>query len=98
MNKKYNKMLVLLLAIGMIVSLAACGTGQKNLPEQPSAENAQVNTAESDAIYETEVNEVNSDFSVFHKRYEHTLGEIEERTAKSRAAVMAALERMGYKW
>ncbi len=30
------------------------------------------------------------------KRYEHTLGEIEERTAKSRAAVMAALERMGY--
>lgn len=66
MNKKYNKMLVLLLAIGMIVSLAACGTGQKNLPEQPSAENAQVNTAESDASYETEVNEVDLDFSVFH--------------------------------
>lgn len=66
MNKKYNKMLVLLLTIGMIISLAACGTGQKNLPEQPSAENAQVNTAESDASYETEVNEVDSDFSVFH--------------------------------
>lgn len=32
------------------------------------------------------------------KRYEHTLGEIEDRTAKSRASVMAALERMGYKW
>lgn len=32
------------------------------------------------------------------KRYEHTLGEIEDRTAKSRAAVEAALERMGYKW
>lgn len=32
------------------------------------------------------------------KRYEHTLGEIEEKTAKSRASVMAALERMGYKW
>lgn len=32
------------------------------------------------------------------KRYEHTLGEIEDRTAKSRAAVIAALERMGYKW
>lgn len=66
MNKKYNKMLVLLLTIGMIISLAACGTGQKNLPEQPSAENAQINTAESDASYETEVNEVDSVFSVFH--------------------------------
>lgn len=32
------------------------------------------------------------------KRYEHTLGEIEERTARSKAAVVAALERMGYKW
>lgn len=32
------------------------------------------------------------------KRYEHTLGEIEGRTAESRAEVMAALERMGYKW
>lgn len=26
------------------------------------------------------------------------LGEIEDRTTKSKAAVMAALERMGYKW
>ena len=32
------------------------------------------------------------------KRYEHTLGEIEDRTAKSRTAVVSALERMGYKW
>jgi type I restriction enzyme M protein len=32
------------------------------------------------------------------KRYEHTLREIEEDTEKSRQAVMAALERMGYKW
>lgn len=32
------------------------------------------------------------------KRYERTLGEIEEKTAKSRTTVMAALERMGYKW
>ncbi|MBQ9348439.1 MAG: SAM-dependent DNA methyltransferase [Oscillibacter sp.] len=32
------------------------------------------------------------------RRYEHTLGEIEERTAKSREAVRQALERMGYKW
>ena len=32
------------------------------------------------------------------KRYEHTLGEIEDKTAKSKAAVKQALERMGYKW
>ncbi len=32
------------------------------------------------------------------KRYEHTLGEIEDKTAKSKAAVRQALERMGYKW
>lgn len=32
------------------------------------------------------------------KRYEHTLGEIESRTATSRDAVRQALERMGYKW
>ena len=59
-------MLVLLLAVGMIVSLTACGTGQENLPEQPSAQNAQVNTAESDSDNETEVNEVDLDFSVFN--------------------------------
>ena len=64
MNKKYKKILVLLLAVGMIVSLAACGTAQKSLSEQPPVENAQVNTAESDSSNETEVNEV--DFSVFN--------------------------------
>lgn len=32
------------------------------------------------------------------KRYEHTLGEIEDKTAKSKEAVRRALERMGYKW
>ena len=32
------------------------------------------------------------------KRYEHTLDEIENKTAKSKAAVKQALERMGYKW
>lgn len=32
------------------------------------------------------------------KRYEHTLAEIEEKTAKSKAKVKSALERMGYKW
>ena len=32
------------------------------------------------------------------KRYEHTLGEIEDKTEKSKAAVRQALERMGYKW
>ena len=66
MNKKSNKMLVLLLTVGMMVSLAACGTGLENLPEQPSAENAQVNTAESDSNNEAEVNEVDLDFSVFN--------------------------------
>ena len=66
MNKKSNKMLVLLLAVGMMVSLAACGIGQENLPEQPSAENARVNTAESDSDNEMEVNEVDLDFSVFN--------------------------------
>lgn len=65
MNKKFDKMLVLLLVVGMMVSLAACGTGLENLPEQPSAENAQVNTAESDSNNKTEVNEVDLDFSVF---------------------------------
>ena len=62
MNKKYKKILVLLLAVGMIVSLAACGTAQKSLSEQPPVENAQVNTAESDSSNETEVNEV--EFSI----------------------------------
>ena len=32
------------------------------------------------------------------KRYEHTLSEIEEKTATSRMAVITSLERMGYKW
>lgn len=32
------------------------------------------------------------------KRYEHTLGEIESKTAASKEAVRQALERMGYKW
>ena len=32
------------------------------------------------------------------KRYEKTLGQIEERTSKSKEAVKAALERMGYTW
>lgn len=44
------------------------------------------------------LNSLSSNVLLIAKRYEHTLGEIEDRTAKSRAAVMAALERMGYKW
>lgn len=32
------------------------------------------------------------------RRYEHTLSEIEERTASSRESVVHALERMGFKW
>lgn len=76
MNKKSNKMLVLLLAVGMIVSLTACGTGQENLPEQPSAQNAQVNTAEGDSDNETEVNEVDLDFSVFNIINEKAEGQV----------------------
>ena len=49
-----------------------------------------------------EIEQILSDYAsrviLIAKRYEHTLGEIEDKTAKSKAAVMAALERMGYKW
>lgn len=49
-----------------------------------------------------EIEQILSDYAarvtMIAKRYEHTLGEIEDKTAKSKAAVMAALERMGYKW
>ena len=49
-----------------------------------------------------EIEQILSDYAarvtMIAKRYEHTLGEIEDKTAKSKAAVRAALERMGYKW
>lgn len=44
------------------------------------------------------LNSMSSKVLLIAKRYEHTLREIEEDTEKSRQAVMAALERMGYKW
>lgn len=44
------------------------------------------------------LNKLSSKVLLIAKRYEHTLGEIEERTEKSRMAVASALERMGYKW
>ena len=44
------------------------------------------------------MNTLSSKVLLIAKRYEHPLGEIEDRTAKSRAAVVSALERMGYKW
>lgn len=44
------------------------------------------------------LNTLSSKVLLIAKRYEHTLGEIEDRTAKSRAAVVSALERMGYIW
>lgn len=54
------------------------------------------------ADIETEAMQVLSGLSakvlLIAKRYEHTLSEIEECTANSHAEVMAALERMGYKW
>lgn len=49
-----------------------------------------------------EIEQILSDYAarviMIAKRYEHTLGEIENKTAKSKVAVMSALERMGYKW
>ena len=49
-----------------------------------------------------EINRILNDYAarviMIAKRYEHTLDEIEDRTAKSKAAVKQALERMGYKW
>lgn len=55
---------------------------------------------EADVCNEIEqvLNTLSSKVLLIAKRYEHTLGEIEDKTAKSREAVMAALERMGYKW
>jgi type I restriction enzyme M protein len=44
------------------------------------------------------LNSMSSKVLLIAKRYEHTLGEIEDRVAKSKMAVMTALERMGYKW
>ena len=48
--------------------------------------------------FEQVLNLLSSKVLLIAKRYEHTLGEIETRTAKSRATVVSALERMGYKW
>ena len=44
------------------------------------------------------LNTLSSKVILIAKRYERTLGEIEDRTAKSRESVIVALERMGYKW
>ena len=66
MSNRYRMLTAVLLAAGMIVSLAACGTAQKSLSVQPSAENARVDTVESDPDNETGVNEVDLDFSVFN--------------------------------
>lgn len=44
------------------------------------------------------LNSLASKVVLIAKRYEHTLGEIEEKTAQSKAKVKSALERMGYTW
>lgn len=50
----------------------------------------------------SEIERILTDFAsrvtMIAKRYEHTLGEIEEKTARSKGAVRNALERMGYTW
>ena len=66
MSDRYKTFVIMLLAVGMITSLAACETAQKNLPEQPPVGNKLVDTAESDYGNETELNEMNLDFSVFN--------------------------------
>ena len=48
--------------------------------------------------FEQIINSLSSKALFIAKRYEHTLGEIEERVVKSKAAVVEAMERMGYKW
>ena len=48
--------------------------------------------------FEKVLNNLSSRVLLIAKRYEHTLREIEDRSSKSRAAVMEALRRMGYKW
>jgi len=48
--------------------------------------------------FEQELNALASRVTLIAKRYERTLGEIEEKTAKSNAKVKSALERMGYTW
>lgn len=55
---------------------------------------------ESDVFDEVEqvLNNLSAKVLLIAKRYEHTLGEIEDRVSKSRTAVLDALERMGYKW
>lgn len=44
------------------------------------------------------LNSLASKVVLIAKRYEHTLGEVEEKTAQSKAKVKSALERMGYTW
>lgn len=51
----------------------------------------------TDAI-EQVLNNLASRVILIAKRYEHTLGEIEEKTARSKEKVKSALERMGYIW
>ncbi|EMW6317272.1 N-6 DNA methylase [Enterococcus faecalis] len=51
----------------------------------------------ADAIDQV-LNALASKVVLIAKRYEHTLGEIEEKTAQSKAKVKSALERMGYTW
>ena len=79
-------MLVLLLAVGMIVSLAACKATQKSSTEWPSAENEQADTVENDSGNKTEVNEVDLDFSVFNN-VEITGIDLSELSAEEQAAL-----------
>lgn len=48
--------------------------------------------------FDQELNVLASRVTLIAKRYARTLGEIEDKTAKSKDKVKSALERMGYKW
>ena len=79
-------MLVLLLAIGMIVSLAACKAAQESSTERPPAESGQADTVENDSGNKTEVNEVDLDFSVFNN-VEITGIDLSELSAEEQAVL-----------
>lgn len=58
---------------------------------------ARLNKDIKDTI-DSEINKISSRIVEISKRYEKTLGELEEETEKSRDQVREALKRMGYTW
>lgn len=65
MNNRCRKLSLIMLAVGMIVLLSACGTEQKSLVEQPPVKTVPTNTEKSDSSNKTEAGAVDLDFSIF---------------------------------